>query len=176
MKKGFLGKVEDNPAVRTWSEATQHEKGNSLAEGYWNDEVRQLFYSNYGDLSYLFDMKVDKRLFRVLAQFWNATYSCFTFEKVDLISTVEEYTALLWCPKIQVDRAYSRAVSVPTFLKKLMNISWMSEQWVATRIKQKGDSKCIPWKNLKDIILTHPDTKKKVDVFALSIYGLVVFP
>ncbi|MBA0845494.1 hypothetical protein Goarm_022253 [Gossypium armourianum] len=23
---------------------------------------------------------------------------------------------------------------------------------------------------------THPDTKKKVDVFALSIYGLVVFP
>ncbi|MBA0610781.1 hypothetical protein Godav_011570, partial [Gossypium davidsonii] len=113
-------KVEDNPAVRTWSEATQHEKGNSLAEGY-----------------------VDKRLFRVLAQFWNATYSCFTFEKVDLISTVEEYTALLWCPKIQVDRAYSRAVSVPTFL---------------------------------NIILTHPDTKKKVDVFALSIYGLVVFP
>ncbi|MBA0575621.1 hypothetical protein Golob_027676, partial [Gossypium lobatum] len=30
--------------------------------------------------------------------------------------------------------------------------------------------------NLKDLILTHPDTKKKVDVFALSIYGLVVFP
>ncbi|MBA0759440.1 hypothetical protein Gotri_022328, partial [Gossypium trilobum] len=25
-------------------------------------------------------------------------------------------------------------------------------------------------------ILAHPDTKKKVDVFALSIYGLVIFP
>ncbi|MBA0664745.1 hypothetical protein Goklo_004703, partial [Gossypium klotzschianum] len=49
-------------------------------------------------------------------------------------------------------------------------------KWVAARIKQKGDSKCIPWKNLKDIILAHPDTKKKVNVFALSIYGLVVFP
>ncbi|MFQ6665831.1 hypothetical protein Gotur_032420 [Gossypium turneri] len=44
-----------------------------------------------------------------------------------------------------------------------------------TGIKQKGDIKCIPWKNLKDLILTHPDAKKKVDVFALSIYGLVVF-
>ncbi|MBA0575875.1 hypothetical protein Golob_027864, partial [Gossypium lobatum] len=32
------------------------------------------------------------------------------------------------------------------------------------------------WKNLKDLILAHPDTKKKVDVFAFSIYGLVVFP
>ncbi|MBA0881223.1 hypothetical protein Goshw_000044, partial [Gossypium schwendimanii] len=35
---------------------------------------------------------------------------------------------------------------------------------------------CIPWKNLKDIILAHPDTKKRVDIFALSIYSLVVFP
>ncbi|MBA0881149.1 hypothetical protein Goshw_026713, partial [Gossypium schwendimanii] len=94
----------------------------------WNDEVRQLFYSNYGDLPYLLDMKVDKHLFRGLVQFWNPAYSCFTFEKV------------------------------------------------VARIKQKGDSKCIPWKNLKDLILAHPDTKKRVDVFALSIYGLVFFP
>ncbi|MBA0786119.1 hypothetical protein Gotri_027584 [Gossypium trilobum] len=52
----------------------------------------------------------------------------------------------------------------------------MNEQWVAARIKQKGDSKCIPWKNLKDLILAHLDTKKKFDVFVLSVYGLVVFP
>ncbi|MFQ6664009.1 hypothetical protein Gotur_031274 [Gossypium turneri] len=57
-----------------------------------------------------------------------------------------------------------------------MNITGMSEQLVVARIKQKGDSKCIPWKNLKDIILAHPDTKKKVDVFALSLYCLIVFP
>ncbi|MBA0756350.1 hypothetical protein Gogos_020645 [Gossypium gossypioides] len=37
-----------------------------------------------------------------------------------------------------------------------MNITGMSEQWVVAWIKQKGDS--------------------KVDVFVLSIYGLVVFP
>ncbi|MFQ6660650.1 hypothetical protein Gotur_029081, partial [Gossypium turneri] len=30
-------------------------------------------------------------------------------------------------------------------------------------------------RNLRDLILAHPDTKKKVDVFALSVYGLVVF-
>ncbi|MBA0786374.1 hypothetical protein Gotri_025293 [Gossypium trilobum] len=38
-----------------------------------------------------------------------------------------------------------------------MNITGMSEQWITARIKQK-------------------DGKKKVDVFALSIYGLVSFP
>ncbi|MBA0672115.1 hypothetical protein Goklo_028978 [Gossypium klotzschianum] len=66
---------------------------------------------------------------------------------------MEEYTGLLHCPRLQVDKAYSR-----------------------TAIKQKGECKCIPWKNLWDLILAHLDGKKKVDVFALSIYGLMIFP
>ncbi|MBA0730212.1 hypothetical protein Golax_025365 [Gossypium laxum] len=101
---------------------------------------------------------------------------CFIFGKVDLAPTIEEYMALLRCSKFQIDKVYSRAVNMPTFLKKLMNITGMSEQWVTVRIKQKEGSKCIPWKSLKDSILTHPEVRKKVDVFALSIYGLVIFP
>ncbi|MBA0817440.1 hypothetical protein Gohar_003755, partial [Gossypium harknessii] len=95
---------------------------------------------------------------------------------VDLVPTVKEYTTLLRCPKIQTDKAYSRAVSVSTFLKKLMSITKISEQWVAARIQQKGDNKCIPWKSLRDLILAHPDVMKRVDIFTLGIYGLVVFP
>ncbi|MFQ6654025.1 hypothetical protein Gotur_025157, partial [Gossypium turneri] len=93
-----------------------------------------------------------------------------------MVPTIEEYTTLLRCSKVQVDRVYSKAVNVPTFLRKLMNITGMSEQWVTARIKQKGDSRCIPWKSLRDLILAHPDARKKVDIFALSIYGLIVFP
>ncbi|XP_016729556.1 uncharacterized protein [Gossypium hirsutum] len=202
MGNGFLDRVEDNAAVRAWSEKIQREKGDSLAVGHvselwdftrvsvaqnnlqelkeiwdqWDNEVRHLFYLNYGDLPYLLDMKVDKRLFRALAQFWNPAYSCFTFGKVDLVPTIEEYTALLRCSKVQVDKIYSKVVNVPTFLKKLINITGISEQWVTARIKQKGDSRCILWKSLNDLILAHPDARKKVDVFALSIYGLIVFP
>ncbi|MBA0667641.1 hypothetical protein Goklo_000698, partial [Gossypium klotzschianum] len=108
-----------------------------------DDEIKQLFYFNYGDLPYLLDIKVDKNLFRALAQFCNPAYSCFTFGKVDLVPTVEDYTTLLRCPEIQTDNAYSRAVSVPI---------------------------------LSNLVLAHPDMKKRVDVFALGIYGLVVFP
>ncbi|MBA0820303.1 hypothetical protein Gohar_021595, partial [Gossypium harknessii] len=118
-------------------------KGDSLAEGY---------------VSKLWD-------FTPLAQFWNLAYSCFTFGKVDLVPTIEEYMALLRCSRVQVDRIYSKVVNVPTFLRKLMNITGMSKQWVIARIKQKGDSRCIPWKNLKDLILVHLDAKK-VDIFA----------
>ncbi|MFQ6660468.1 hypothetical protein Gotur_028982 [Gossypium turneri] len=131
MEKGFLDKVEDNTAVRTWSETMQREKGDSLADG-------QLFYNNYGDLPYLLDVKVDKHLFRALTQFWNPAYSCFTFGKVDLVPTIDEYVALLRCTKFQVDRVYSRAVNMPTFSKKLMSITGMSEQWVATRLSKRG--------------------------------------
>ncbi|MFQ6669791.1 hypothetical protein Gotur_034901, partial [Gossypium turneri] len=144
IERGFLDKVEDNAAVRIC--VTQNNL-QDLKEIWdqWGDEIRQFFYSNYGDLPYLLDIKVDKHLFRALTQYWNPAYSCFTFEKVDLVPIVEEYTALLRCPKVQVDKAYSRVANVPTFLKKLMNITGMN-------------------------------VKKRVDIFAMSIYGLVIFP
>ncbi|MFQ6669838.1 hypothetical protein Gotur_034928 [Gossypium turneri] len=79
MEKGFLDKVEDNAAIRTWSETTQREKGDNLADGY----VSELW-----DFTHI---SVDKHFFRALTQFWNPAYSCFTFGKVDLVPTIEEY-------------------------------------------------------------------------------------
>ncbi|KAK5843082.1 hypothetical protein PVK06_005513 [Gossypium arboreum] len=108
--------------------------------------------------------------------FWNPAYCCFTFGEVDLVPTLEEYATLLRCPRIQRNKAYVRAANLLTFVKKLMMITGMSEQWAAARIQQKGDGKCILWASLRDLILAHPDVKKRVDVLALSIYGLVIFP
>ncbi|KAL1170873.1 hypothetical protein V6Z11_A05G242300 [Gossypium hirsutum] len=187
MENEFLSKVEDNAVGRAWSERLQSERGDSLVEGYvselqdftrvnvvqnelqelrdiwasWNEGIKQLFYQNYGDVSYLLDIRVNKNLFQALVQFWNSAYKCFTFGEVDLVPTMEEYTTLL---------------SSQTFVKKLMSISGMSEPWVTIQIQQKGDSKCIPWENLRDLILTHLDERKRVDIFSLSIYGLVIFP
>ncbi|KAL1173981.1 hypothetical protein V6Z11_A05G449100 [Gossypium hirsutum] len=142
----------------------------------WDGEARQLFFQTYGDLSYLLDIKVDKHLFRAMVQFWNPTYSCFTFGEVDVVPTLEEYTTLLRCLRIQGNKAYVRPASLPIFMRKLVMITWMSEQWAVARVQQKGDSKCIPWAILRDLILTHPDVMKKVNVLALSNYGLVIFP
>ncbi|KAG8485219.1 hypothetical protein CXB51_021029 [Gossypium anomalum] len=178
MRNEYLNKVEDNASVCTWSEKTQLEKGDSVTEVYtselldftrinstqnefqelrniwaqWDDKAKQLFYQNYGDLPYLLDVKVDKHLFRAMVQFWNPVYSCFTFGDVDLVPTLEEYTTLLRCPRIQGHKAYVRPASLPTFTKKLVMITRMSEQWAIARVQQKGDSKCIPWAVLRDLI------------------------
>ncbi|MBA0845962.1 hypothetical protein Goarm_022531 [Gossypium armourianum] len=98
MENEFLDKVEDNTVVRVWSEKIQLEMGDNLAKGYaselqdytrisvtqntlqelkeiwdqWSDETKHLFYSNYGDLPYLFDIKVDKAYSRAayVPDFW----------------------------------------------------------------------------------------------------------
>ncbi|MBA0844716.1 hypothetical protein Goarm_023182, partial [Gossypium armourianum] len=128
----------------------QLEKGDSLTKGYtselWDFTCISVTQNNLQEFKEIWAQWDD--------EFWNSAYSCFTFGKVDMVPTVEEYTALLRCPRVQVDKVYSRAANVLTFAKKLMKITGISEQW----------------------ILAHPDTKKKVDVFSLSIYGMVIFP
>ncbi|MFQ6656366.1 hypothetical protein Gotur_026496 [Gossypium turneri] len=58
---------------------------------------------------------------------------------------------------------------------------YVSELWDFTRVSvtqnnlQELKEIWDQW-NDEDLILTHPDARKKVDVFALSIYGLVMFP
>ncbi|MFQ6654393.1 hypothetical protein Gotur_025404, partial [Gossypium turneri] len=58
---------------------------------------------------------------------------------------------------------------------------YVSELWDFTRVSvaqnnlQELKKIWDQWDN-EDLILAHPDTRKKVDVFALSIYGLIVFP
>ncbi|MFQ6654212.1 hypothetical protein Gotur_025292 [Gossypium turneri] len=98
MEKRFFDKVEDNTAIRIWSEKTQQEKGNSLTEGY-------------------------------VSKLWDFTRISVTqnnlqeLKEVDLVPTIEEYTTLLCCPRIQADKAYSRATNVSNFLKRLMSIT-----------------------------------------------------
>ncbi|MFQ6664943.1 hypothetical protein Gotur_031873, partial [Gossypium turneri] len=86
----------------------------------------------------------------------------------------------IWSEKVQLEKGDSLAKGYVSELWDYTRISVtknslqeLNEIW--DRIKQKGECKCIPWRNLRDLILAHPD-EKKVDVFALSIYGLVVFP
>ncbi|MFQ6654590.1 hypothetical protein Gotur_025511 [Gossypium turneri] len=53
--------------------------------------------------------------------------------------------------------------------------------WAEMMQRKKGDSLAEGyvselWDFTRDLILAHSNVRKKVDVFALSIYGLVVFP
>ncbi|KAG8485232.1 hypothetical protein CXB51_021358 [Gossypium anomalum] len=126
MENEFLSKVEDNAAIRSWSEKLQSEKGDSLAEGYiselqdftrinvaqnelqelrdvwasWEEGTKQLFYQSYSDMSYLLDIRVDK------------------------------------CPRVQVRKTYARVFNGQAFAKKLMSTSGMSEPWALRHVDE----------------------------------------
>ncbi|MBA0562770.1 hypothetical protein Golob_007793, partial [Gossypium lobatum] len=85
MEKRFPYKVEDN-APYEYGLKRHNKRRDNLLElkeiwDHWDDETKQLFYSDYGDLHYLLDVKVDKHFFQAFTQYWNPAYSCFTFGK-----------------------------------------------------------------------------------------------
>ncbi|KAG8485585.1 hypothetical protein CXB51_018984 [Gossypium anomalum] len=152
--QGSISRLESFVMRNEYLNKVEDNASNELQElrdiwAQWDGEAKQLFYQDYEDLPYLLNVKVDRHLFRAMVQFWNPAYSCFTF---------------------------GDAANLPTFTKKLVTITGMSEQWAVARVQLKGDSKCIPWAVLKDLILMHLDVKKKVEVLALGIYGMVIFP
>ncbi|MBA0849477.1 hypothetical protein Goshw_016571 [Gossypium schwendimanii] len=92
-------------------------------------------------------------------------------EKGFLDKVEDNATVRTWSKTMQQQKGDSLADG---YVSKLWDFTCIT--WVAAQIKQKGDSKCIPWTSLKELILTHSDVRKRLDVFALSIYGLAIFP
>ncbi|KAL4291673.1 hypothetical protein GQ457_14G014390 [Hibiscus cannabinus] len=171
MSKGSIIKVEDNLKVREWSRSIQKQKGDSLAADHestlsefthvhltqnnlqelkeaWDQlgmDMKQKFQSMYGDIAYLLNVEVDLGLIRALTQFWSPSYSCFTFNQLDMTPTIEEYTALLHLKGVKLDQVYTKAHKPDPLVEKLMKLAGM-------------------------------DPDKSLDILAVGIYGLVIFP
>ncbi|KAG8475499.1 hypothetical protein CXB51_032312 [Gossypium anomalum] len=146
MENGLLDRVEDNANVHRWSEQTQLEKGDSIAVGYMSE------LSEYTRISVIQNNL--QELKEIWDQWGNETKQLF----------YGNYGDLPYLLDVQVDEHLFRALAQD------------EQQWITARIKEKGECKCISWDALKVLILTYPDEAKKVDVFALSLYGLMVFP
>ncbi|MBA0792731.1 hypothetical protein Gohar_017205 [Gossypium harknessii] len=75
-----------------------------------------------------------------MSELWDFTCISVTqnnlqeLKEVDLVPTIEEYITLLRCPRIQADKAYSRAANVLTFLKRLMSIIGMNTRKKSRRL------------------------------------------
>ncbi|KAG8496313.1 hypothetical protein CXB51_007454 [Gossypium anomalum] len=165
--------IEKNAMVRDWSLKTQREKGDSLVEesvanlpehttvnvrqnnledlvrvwNQWDSDTRGIFTERYGDIAHLITIRVDEQLIQAMVRFWDPAYQCFTFNQEDMTPTIEEYAALLRIDNVQFGKIYVKEPKPLTFRK-----------------------------NLRESVLSHPDILKRVNLFALAIYGLVIFP
>ncbi|KAG8485218.1 hypothetical protein CXB51_021172 [Gossypium anomalum] len=158
MRNEYLNKVEDNTSVCTWSEKTQLEKG---------DSVTEVYTSELWDFTRINSTQNEFQELRNIWAQWDGKAKKLFYQN---------YGDLPYLLDVKVDRHLFRA------MVQFWNPAYSCftfgdvDLWAIARVQQKGDSKCITWAILRDLISTHPDVKKMVDVLALSIYGMVIFP
>ena len=85
----------------------------------WSIERKSTFTTKYDDIALLLPIEVDEQLIKAIILFWDPSYQCFTFNQEDLISTVEEYSALLRITPSNPDRVFWKKAKKVSFKKKL---------------------------------------------------------
>ncbi|KAG8497245.1 hypothetical protein CXB51_008483 [Gossypium anomalum] len=149
MEESTIQTTEKNAVVRDWSLKTQKEKWDSLVEGC------------IANLPEYVTVNVRQNNLEDLE---------------DMTPTIEKYAALFRVNNVQPYKIYVKEPKPMTFKKKLMRLTDMTDTWAEKQIKKKNETICIPWSSLRDLVLNHPDMIKRVNLFALAIYGLVIFP
>ncbi|XP_057953336.1 uncharacterized protein LOC131147782 [Malania oleifera] len=157
---------ETESVVQLYSERQQKQWGDSLNE---ESEV-ELPAKLYGHISFLLHITVNPQMVKALVDFWNPPYTCFTIDGIDMVPTIEEYTSLL---HLMTQRSPYRTY-VPnsriSLARELYNLAGVKIQ------RTVGESKRITWKCLKELLEEEKGEEVQIHLFALAIYGLIVFP
>ncbi|KAL1144489.1 hypothetical protein V6Z11_A11G235500 [Gossypium hirsutum] len=161
MEESIIQTTENNVVVRDWSLKTQKEKGDSLVKGC------------IANLPEHVTMNVHQNNLEDLVQVWNQwdsdTRGIFTERYEDIASLIA----------VNIDEKLIQAMTRfwdSAYQKKLVKLTGLTDTWAEKQIKKKNEISCILWFSLRDLILNHPDILKGVNLFALAIYGLVIFP
>ncbi|KAL4351869.1 hypothetical protein GQ457_06G016450 [Hibiscus cannabinus] len=90
--------------------------------------------------------------------------------------TIEEYIALLHLKGVRLDQVYTKAHKPDPLVEKLMKLAGMGKTWVRKQIHKRGNKEGITWNSLCSLLRSHLDPDKSLEILAVSIYGLVIFP
>ncbi|XP_017972285.1 PREDICTED: uncharacterized protein LOC108661077 [Theobroma cacao] len=141
----------------------------------WGATTRANFDRKYGHIARLLKVQMDEQLLKAIVQFWDPSYRCFVFNKVDMVPTIEEYSALIQIDLDNPDKIYWRGQKTG-HRRKLAKMMGITPAEVDQNLRKKRDNECIPWSFLRSYIMKHRDTEQGQLVMALEIYGLVIFP
>ncbi|MBA0738412.1 hypothetical protein Gogos_011773 [Gossypium gossypioides] len=94
------------------------------------------FWDKYGDVAQLLFVKPDDDLLKAMVRFWDPTYRCFTFNEVDMVLTIEEYSTFLYYDFRDLLRIYwERNVD---FWRPIANLMRLPVDMVKARLKDKN--------------------------------------
>ena len=143
--------------------------------GQFDTSKKKTFQEIYGGIASLISVPIEEPLLRVSLRFWDPSYQCFTFGKKDLVPTIEEYSVLIGVDLQHPGKVYNKKPRTRC-RKMLAKILKVKPQTIDTYLVQKENHKGLPWNILQDFIREHLHDEDGMMAFALSIYGLVMFP
>ena len=118
---------------------------------------------------------MDEQFIKVIILFWDLSYRCFTFNHENLIPTVEVYSTLLRIAPPNLDKVFWKKAKKVSFKKKLAQIMNINASILDLKTKQKGRNEYVQYDFLKEYILKNNDDDRVMDMFALIVYGVMIF-
>ena len=115
-------------------------------------------------------------MLKAIILFWDPSYRCFTFNREDLIPTVEEYTALLRISPPNPDKIFWKKSKKVPFRKKLAQMMNVDASVFVPITRQKGKNECVQYDFLESFIIENNNNDRIIDIFALLVYDTLIFP
>ena len=121
-------------------------------------------------------IEVDEQLLKTIILFWDSSYRCFTFNRVDLTPIVEEYATLLRISPPNSDKIFWKKLKKVPFRKKLVQMTNIDASVFVpiTRLKEKNE--CVQCDFLERYIIENNNDDRVIDIFAIVVYYTLIFP
>ncbi|EOY18289.1 Uncharacterized protein TCM_042889 [Theobroma cacao] len=135
----------------------------------WRRAHRDNFQNKYGHIAWLLYVPVDDQMLRAIVQFWDPSYRCFVFNKVDMTPTIEEYFSLLLIDHMQPDKIYWRAQKTGhrRKLAKLLGMTTGAISYAPIMVRRQfGSEQFVPMTHqLDQLEFTYgePETLKRIE-------------
>ena len=119
----------------------------------WIVERQNAFTTKYGDIALLLPIEVDEQLLKAIILFWDPFYQCFTFNREDLIPTMEEYAALLRISPPNSDKVFWKNSKKISFRKKLAQMTNIDANAFVPITRLQGKNECVQYDFLERYII-----------------------
>lgn len=141
--------------------------------GHLDPGQKEKFQMKFGDIALLVQVEVNETLLRAAIQFWDPCYRCFTFNHQDLTPMIEEYSAMLRVKPTSPFKIYWRDQKRGSNIVKFFQMMGKDKNNIEEgQVRENG----IPWGLIKCYLINNPKDERGLDLLALAIYGLVIFP
>ena len=174
MPKGFVFELPDAVYPKI-SELKKLEELKIIWED-WIIERQNAFPAKYGDIALLLPVEVDEQLLKAIILFSDPCYRCFSFNREDLIPTVEKYDALLRISSPNSDKVFCKKSKKVPFRNKLAQMTNIDASVFVLITRLKGKNECVQYDFLERYIIENNNDDRVIDIFALVVYETLIFP